>query len=73
MFPIIFLHVSDVKFDVDYDSAIKHDLILFFDQVMGMYSFALKGEIALTPQNHLHTLIHLPEVKNILILQMKGL
>ena len=54
--PPIFLHVSDAKFDVDYDSAIKHDLILFFDQVMGIYSFALKGKIALTPQIHVHTL-----------------
>ena len=30
LFPIIFLCVSDAKFNVDYDSAIKHYLILFF-------------------------------------------
>ena len=26
-----------------YDSANKHDLVLFFDIVTGIYSFALKG------------------------------
>ena len=56
--PPKWLPPSDAKFDVDYDSAIKHDLI-FFDQVMGIYSFALKGEIALTSQNHLHTLTNI--------------
>ena len=54
--PPIFVCVSDAKFNVDYDSAIKHDLILFFGWLMAICSFALKGETVLTPQNQYHTL-----------------
>ena len=32
------LPLLDEEFDVDYDTVIKHDLILFFDQVMGIQS-----------------------------------
>ena len=32
------LPLLDAKFDVDYDSAIKHDLVLIFDKIMGVQS-----------------------------------
>ena len=37
-FPPNLLHVLDGKFNIDYDTAIKHDLILIFDIVMGVRS-----------------------------------
>ena len=39
LFPTKFLCVLDAKFNVDYDFAIKHDLILWSDQLMGVQSW----------------------------------
>ena len=39
----LFLCVLDVKFKVDYDFSIKHDLILWSDQLMGIHSLHQKG------------------------------
>ena len=43
MLPTNFLCVLDAKFNVDYDFAIKHDLILWSDQLMGIHSLHQKG------------------------------
>ena len=41
--PPNFLCVLDAKFNVDYDFAIKHDLIPWSDQLMGVHSLHEKG------------------------------
>ena len=38
-----FLCVLDAKFNVDYDFTIKHDLILWSDQLMRIHSLHQKG------------------------------
>ena len=43
LLPTNFLCVLDAKFNVDYDFAIKHDLIPWSDQLMGIHSLHQKG------------------------------